>query len=52
MLARGVKDNTLVSGLRPETPQFLFLTATGADKRESQPSPAFPLTTHDKFAEK
>ncbi len=52
LLTKGVKDNQLVTGLRPETKMYLFLTAVGADKKESKPSAAFELVTHDNFAEK
>jgi len=52
LLVGGVKDNQPVSGLRPETRMYLFLTAVDADKKESKPSAAFELITHDNFAEK
>ena len=35
----------------PEYPS-MFVTATGADKKETKPSPAFSLTTVDKFGMK
>ncbi len=47
-----VKDGALVRGFRPGVPVYLFLTATGADKKESKPSPAFALTTVDRFGMK
>ena len=47
-----VKDGVLVAGFRPGVPVYLFLTATGADKKVSKPSPAFSLTTVDKFGMK
>ena len=31
---------------------YMFLTAVGADKKESKPSKAYKLVTHDNFAEK
>jgi hypothetical protein len=49
---KGVKTGGLVRGLRPETAMYFFLTAVAADKRESKPSAASKLTTHDNFAEK
>jgi hypothetical protein len=52
LLKAGVLDNTLVVGLRPEVPLYLFLTSVGTDGRESKPSEAFKLVTHDNFAEK
>jgi hypothetical protein len=47
-----VKPGDTVTGFHPGTPVYLFLTATGADKKESKPSPAFPLTTVDRFGMK
>jgi len=47
-----VKPGDMVTGFRPAIPVYLFLTATGADKKESRPSPAFPLTTVDRFGMK
>ena len=52
LLVKGVKDNQLIGGLRPELKMYLFLTSVGADKKESKPSAAFELVTHDNFAEK
>ena len=52
LLASGVEDKQLVTGLRPETTMYLFLTAVNVDKKESKPSAAFQLITHDNFAEK
>lgn len=52
LLARGVKDNQEITGLRPEVPQYLFLTAVDEKKQESKPSAAYNLITHDNFAEK
>lgn len=52
LLKAGVKNGDTVTGFKPETPLYLFLSAVTADKRESKPSKAFPLTTHDNFAEK
>jgi hypothetical protein len=52
LVVAGVGDNQLVGGLRPETKMYLFLTAIGADKKESKPSLAFELVTHDNFLEK
>lgn len=49
---KGVKDDQLVTGLRPEMKMYLFLTAVNAEKKESKPSAAFELITHDNFAEK
>jgi hypothetical protein len=42
----------MVTGLKPETPLYLFLTRVDDKKQESPPSPAFKLITHDNFAEK
>jgi hypothetical protein len=39
-------------GFKPELPMYLFLTSVGSDKKESKPSQAFKLITHDNFAEK
>ena len=52
LLRVGVKNDTLVTGFKPETPMYMFLTAVGADKKESKPSKAYKLVTHDNFAEK
>ena len=52
LLTAGVKPGALVSGFKPETPMYLFLTAVGLDKNESKPSKGFKLITHDKFLEK
>jgi hypothetical protein len=52
LVVNGVKDNQSVTGLRPETKMYLFLTAVDAGKKESKPSAAFELITHDNFAEK
>jgi hypothetical protein len=52
LIRAGVADNLLVGGLRPEMKMYLFLTSVGADKKESKPSKAFELITHDKFLEK
>jgi len=52
LLRGGVKDNQLVTGLRPEMEMYLFLTAVDSGKKESKPSPAFRLVTHDNFSEK
>jgi hypothetical protein len=52
LLAKGLKDNQSITGLRPETKMYLFMTTVNAEKRESKPSRAFELITHDKFAEK
>ena len=52
LLKAGVENDQLVVGFRPEMKMYLFLTSVGADKKESKPSKAFPLVTHDKFLEK
>lgn len=52
VIAPNAKDNDVVTGMRPDVPLYLFLTATGADKKESKPSPAARLITRDNFAEK
>ncbi|NQU09429.1 hypothetical protein HQ590_01450, partial [bacterium] len=52
LLAGGVTDGRLISGLRPDTDLYLFLTAVGADHQESKPSPAFKLVTRDRFLQK
>lgn len=52
LLRVGVKNDTQVNGFKPETPMYMFLTAVGADKKESKPSKAYKLVTHDNFAEK
>jgi len=52
LLAAGVGDNQLVSGLRPETTMYFFLSSVDAQKKESKPSKPFQLVTHDKFLEK
>jgi len=52
LIKADVKNDQTIGGLRPETKMFLFLTSVAADKKESKPSPAFELVTHDRFAEK
>lgn len=52
LLKAGVKSGEQVTGFKPETPMYLFLTSVGADKKESKPSKAYKLITHDHFAEK
>ena len=52
LILAGIKDDQLVGGLRPELTMYLFLTSVSADKKESKPSKAFQLITHDKFLEK
>ena len=52
LLKAAVKSGDQVTGFKPETPMYLFLTSVGADKKESKPSKAFKLITHDNFAEK
>lgn len=52
LLRKSVKNNDLVTGLRPGIPLYFFLTGTGPDGRESQPSAAFRLITRDNFKEK
>jgi hypothetical protein len=52
LLKAGVKDGDQVTGFKAGTPMYLFLTAVGADKKESKPSKPFKLITHDNFAEK
>lgn len=52
LLKAGVTDGLLVTGMRPDTTMYLFLTAVGPDKKESKPSKAFKLVTRDNFAEK
>ena len=52
LLVAGVADHQLVGGLRPEMTMYLFLTSVDVQKRESKPSKAFRLVTHDKFLEK
>ncbi|NQU11280.1 hypothetical protein HQ590_10845 [bacterium] len=52
LLQGNVTDNLMVTGLRPEMSLYLFLTAIGADQKESKPSQVFHLITHDNFAEK
>jgi hypothetical protein len=49
---KDVKNGGLVRGLRPEIQMYFFLSAVAADKRESKPSAASKLITHDNFAEK
>jgi hypothetical protein len=51
-IVEGVSNHQLVSGLRPETKMYLFLTSVDAQKKESKPSKAFELVTHDRFLEK
>ena len=41
-----------MTGLRPETKMYFFLTTVDAQKKESKPSKAFELVTHDRFLEK
>lgn len=45
-------DKSNVTGLRPGITMYLFMTATGADGKESKPSAGYKLVTEDKFAEK
>jgi hypothetical protein len=52
LFAGGLKDGATVVGFRPAIPVYLFLTAVGKDKKESQPSAACALVTQDKFSEK
>ncbi len=52
LLKADVKSEMQVTGFKPETPMYLFLTSVGADKKESKPSKALQLITHDNFAEK
>ena len=52
LVKAGVKDDTVVPGFKPEIPMYLFLTTSGADKKESKPSKPLKLITHDNFAEK
>ncbi len=52
LIKLGVKTDTQVNGFKPETPMYMFLTAVGADKKESKPSKPYKLVTHDNFAEK
>jgi hypothetical protein len=52
LLNANVKDEQIVTGFRPETEMFLFLTSVGADKKESKPSVPQRLVTHDNFREK
>ncbi len=52
LLVKGVKDSQTVTGLRPEMKMVMFLTAVNGEKKESKPSAAFELITHDNFAEK
>jgi hypothetical protein len=52
LVKAGVKNEQVVTGLRPEIPLYLFLTSVGADKKESKPSKLIKLITHDNFAEK
>ena len=52
LLKAAVKSGDQVTGFKPETPMYLFLTSVGADKKESKASKAFKLITHDNFAEK
>jgi hypothetical protein len=51
-IVEGVSDHQLVTGLRPEAKMYLFLTRVNAQKKESKPSKAFELLTHDRFLEK
>ena len=51
-IVEGVSDNQLVTGLRPETKMYFFLTTVDTQKKESKPSKAFELLTHDRFLEK
>lgn len=52
LLKAGVKSGDQVTGFKPETPMYLFLSSVGADKKESKPSKPLKLITHDNFAEK
>jgi hypothetical protein len=52
LLKAGVKSGDQVTGFKPETTMYLFLTSVGGDKKESKPSKPFQLITHDNFAEK
>jgi hypothetical protein len=52
LLKANVTDGLLVTGLRPETVMYLFLTSVGPDKKESKPSKPVRLVTRDNFAEK
>jgi hypothetical protein len=52
LLRAGVTDEQIVTGFRPETEMYLFLTSVGADKKESKPSAPQRLVTHDNFREK
>lgn len=52
VLAGNIADGQLIGGLRPETTLYLFLTAIGADGKESKPSAPFTLITHDNFLQK
>ena len=52
LLLADVKDAQQVYGLRPGTKMYLLLTSVGADNKESKPSKAFKLITHDRFLEK
>jgi len=52
LLKPDVKHDQLVTGMRPETKMYFFLTAVGPDKKESKPSAPYELVTHDHFAEK
>ena len=52
LLSANVTDGQLVTGLLPEIEMHLFLTAIGADQKESKPSPAYRLVTKDNFREK
>ena len=52
LLKAGVNSDDQVNGFKPEMAMYLFLTSVGADKKESKPSKALKLITHDNFAEK
>lgn len=47
-----VKNDSVVAGMKPEIPMYLFLTSVSADKKESKPSKPVELITKDNFAEK
>lgn len=52
LLKADVKNDQLVTGMRPAMEMYLFLTSVGGDKRESKPSKPYKLITKDNFAEK
>jgi hypothetical protein len=51
-IATDVTDQKQILGFKPDTEMYLFLTATGADKKESKPSAPYRLVTKDNFREK